>query len=265
MQINELFFELSHEGRLNILKATSRGNKRHAQLVSELGLPGPEVSRHLARLQKMKLIQKGADGTYQLTGFGRLLSVLFPFLENGLNFVDFINSHDFSPIPLDILVQIGSLTDIELKTTTMENIELWSELVKTAKQFIYSITDQLQTSIIPIFIEEVRTRQAPEIKAILDAELFRKYMKPEYLPPNATAFVKEINFYDNVRVVDDLNISLTITDMGALIFLRAGNAIDYSQCIFGRSEAFIKVTKKVFKLLWNRAKVISHLDLIPDK
>jgi len=262
VQISELFFELSHEGRLNILKAVFGGNKKHAQLVNELGLPGPEISRHLIRLQKMKLIQKVPNGSYQLTSFGRLLLEVIPFLENGLNFIDFINSHDFSPIPLDILLRIGSLPEVELKTMTMENIELWGELVKTATNFIYSITNQVQTSIIPIFIEQAHVGAAPEMKAIIDAELFKKYLQPEYLIPNVTRVMKEINFFDNVRIATELNISLTITDKGALIFLRSSKNIDYGQGIFGRSEEFIQATKKVFNLFWNRSRIISHLDLI---
>jgi len=262
VEINDLFFELSHEGRMKILKAMIDGKKKHAQLTRELGLPGPEVSRHLMRLQNIKLIQKQPDGAYQLSSFGRFLSSIFPFIENGLTFVEFINSHDFSPIPINILFQLGSIPEIEMKSTTMENIELWSFLVKNAKQYIFSITDQLQTSIIPIISDQVHAGQAPDIKAIINTELFKKYMKPEYLPPHVASLMEGIDFFANVRLLDELNISLTISDQGALIFLRAGNTIDYDQGIFGRSDAFIIAAKEVFTLFWNRAMVITRDDLI---
>lgn len=261
MKVNNLFFELSHEGRYNVLKSINKKSKKHRHLEKELGLTGPEVSRHLKRLQEAKLIRKTIDGDYRITSFGKMICSVIPFFENSLGFVDFINAHNFEYVPMEILFQMGSLADIELGTKTMENIELWAELIMKSEKYIYAITDQLQTSVIPITQKKVQSGTGFDIKAIIDSKLFEKFTKPENWFPNATKLLKQIDIFNNVRLLEELNLSLIITDIGAIIFLRAGDSIDYSQCIFSKSKSFLKWTKRIFDLHWNKALIIKPSDL----
>ncbi len=242
-----------------------RGKKKHTQIESELGLPGPEISRHLKRLQNIKLIQKATDGGYQLTNFGSFLCGIFPLFESGLNFMDFINSHDFGNIPLYLLIQLGSVPDIELRTMTMENIELWTNLVKTADSYIYAIIDQLQLSVIPTIQNKIQSGSNLEIKAIIDQELFKRFRKPENLPADVKNFRKQLKFFDNVRLSEKNLYSITVTDKGAIIFLRVGDAVDYNQGIFGKSPAFLKFTKKLFDYYWEQAKTFKPSDLLSEE
>ncbi len=262
MKINDLFFELSHEGRFNLLMLIAEGRKKHTHLEKELNMTGPEISRHLKRLQEEKLIKKAVDGYYEITSFGKIITTAIPYFENSLKFVDFINSHNFAPIPPELLLQVGALKDIELKTATMENIELWTSLITNAQQCIYAITDQLQRSIIPIIQKKIQSGTALEIRAIIDQNLFNKFRKPENLPPNATKLLKQMDIVKNVRISQELNISTIITELGALIFLKAGDAIDYSQGIFGKSKRFLRWTKTLFNLFWDHATAIKPSDLV---
>lgn len=261
MKVNDLFFELSHGGRYSVLKSISKKKKKHMHLETELGLTGPEVSRHLKRLQEAKLIQKTVEGDYQITSFGKMICSVTPFFENSLSLVDFINTHNFENIPMEILFQIVCLSDIELGTKTMENIELWAELIKKSNEYIYAVTDQLQTSVIPITQKKVQSGTGFDIKAIIDRKLFEKFTRSEYLTPRANELLKQIDFFNSVRLSEELNLSLMITDNGAMVFLRAGDSIDYSKCIFSRSEDFLKLTKKIFDLYWYKALIIKPSDL----
>lgn len=261
MKVNDLFFELSHEGRYKVLKSISKKRSKHMHLEKELRLTGPEISRHLKRLQEAKLIQKTVQGDYQITSFGKLICSVTVFFENSLSLVDFINTHNFENIPLEILFQIICLSDIELGTKTMENIELWAELIKKSNRYIYAITDQLQTSVIPIAHKKVQSGTSFDIKAIIDRKLFEKFTKSEYLTPKANELLKQIDFFNSVRLSEELDLSLIITDNGAIIFLRAGDSIDYSKCIFSKSEDFLKLTKKIFDLYWHKAIIIKPSNL----
>ena len=260
MKINDLFFELSHEGRYKILLAIYKGKKKHTNLENDLDLTGPEISRHLKRLQEEKLIEKTIKGYYQITSFGKLICSIIPLLENSLQFIDFINSHDFEDIPIELFIQIGNFKDLQLKTETMGNVELWSQLITNSKTYIYAITDQLQTSVIPIIQKRIQTTGL-EIKAIIDRELFNKFTKPEHLPQNANKLIRQIDFFKNIKMAEKLNLSMIITDNGAILFLRAGDSIDYSQCIFGKSKSFLKWAKRLFDMFWNRVKIIKPSDL----
>lgn len=261
MNIQDLFFELSHHGRYEILKAIASHKKKHGQLEESLNLPGPEVTRHLKRLVKMQMVEKESEGFYKLTSFGQILFLILPFLENITTYVDFVNSHDFAPIPLDVFYQIAMVSGIELRTRTMENIELWGDLVKNANKYIHSITDQLQTSMIPLIQRKIESGKTLEIKAIIEKELIGNVTKTQ----NAITFdpdlLKKIDIFENVRLLKKLSISLTITEGGALIFLRAGNSIDYQQGIYGTSPAFLAATKKIFEMFWNRATPLKPSDL----
>ncbi|MHA1427985.1 MAG: helix-turn-helix transcriptional regulator [Candidatus Helarchaeota archaeon] len=263
MKINDLFFELSHEGRYKLLISIAKGRKKHTHLEKELDLTGPEVSRHLKRLYEEKLIRKSADGYYEITSYGKVITIALPYFENCINFMDFINSHNFGHIPPEILLQIGALREIELRTTTMENIELWTSLITNSQQYIYAITDQLQRSIIPILQKKLQSGTGLEIKAVIDKELFKKFTRPGNLPSDANVLLKQFNIFNNLRISEELNISIIITDLGAIIFLKTGDTIDYDQCIFGKTKRFIKWSKKLFELFWSNAKPVSSSDL-PD-
>ncbi len=261
MNIQELFFELSHKGRYQILKAIASHKKKHGQLEEDLDLPGPEVTRHLKRLLNMKMIEKESDGFYNLTAFGQIVFLILPFLENVTKYVDFVNSHDFAPIPLDIFFQIAMVPGIELRTKTMENIELWGDLVKNANQYIYSITDQLQTSMIPLIQRKIESGNALEIRGIIERDLFVNFTKTHAATPFDPDLLKKIDILENVRLLKKVSISLTITEGGALIFLRAGDSIDYQQGIYGKSPAFLVATKKIFDIFWGRATAIKPSDI----
>lgn len=81
-------------------------------------------------------------------------------------------------------------------------------------------------------------------------------MKPEKLLPNAYEFLKQIDFFNSVRLSEELNTSMIITGTGAILFLRSGDSIDYSQCHYRKSESFLKWTKRIFDHLWEKALTI---------
>ncbi|MHA1377664.1 MAG: transcriptional regulator FilR1 domain-containing protein [Candidatus Helarchaeota archaeon] len=113
---------------------------------------------------------------------------------------------------------------------------------------------------IPIIQKKIQTTEL-DIKAIIDRELFNKFRKPEHLPPNANKLIKQIDFFKNIKIAEQLNVSITITDNGAILFLRAGDSIDYSHCIFSRSEQFLNWTTKLFESFWKTAIIIKPSDL----
>ena len=66
-----LIFELSHEGRLAILKLLQARPARLTDLAARTRISAPEASRHLGRLALHKLVGRGPDGLYCLTPYGR--------------------------------------------------------------------------------------------------------------------------------------------------------------------------------------------------
>lgn len=261
----DLFFELSHQGRYAILQSLAQhGTQKHVDFEKNQNLPGPEVSRHLKRLQNLNLITKTSNGGYILTSFGKMVCSLVPFFENGVKFSEFINSHEFKYIPVDLLLHIGNLNNIELRTSTMENISLWNELITNASKFVFCITDQIMTSLVPIIQNKLISNKQFEVKAIIDSNLLKSIDSTATKNINQRELAKNLDLYNNIRIKNHQDLALICTDKGALIFLRSKNAIDYNQGVFSTSEMFITAGKKIFSMLWERSKIIKHSDLESD-
>lgn len=134
----------------------------------------------------------------------------------------------------------------------MENIELWVEFRQVHIRHHRPATDICPSH----HTEKGPVRKRFEIKTIIDRKLFKKFMKPEKLLPNAYEFLKQIDFFNSVRLSEELNTSMIITGTGAILFLRSGDSIDYSQCHYRKSESFLKWTKRIFDHLWEKALTI---------
>lgn len=256
--MTKLFFELSHQGRYDIFKQLCEKRKRHSQLLKDLTITGPEITRHLKRLTEQNLVKKFEDNTYGITNLGDFFSRVLDFFEITLKHVDFFNTHDFTTIPLHLMVQMGELKTVETSKKTMANIELWSDLVKNSEKFILAITDQFQHSLLPIVERKIK-QQSLEIRALIDKTILKSYRFPSgmsKLVDNPEEFYKNVKRFKNVRILEQINFSLVVSDMGAILFLRKGDEIDYSQCLIDNHPNYIEWAKQLFEWYWNKGKVL---------
>jgi predicted transcriptional regulator len=247
---NEILFELSNKARYGILECLYEDCLKHSELEEGLNIPGSEVSRHVKRLLKKGLIQKTDDGRYQITSIGLIAYNLMNILEISLNFQEFFNSHDISHIPSDYLLQLYKLKYAQVKTETLKNIEIWSNIIKNAKKYVFAIADQYQDSILPM-LERKGHDQSIEIRAIIGKESLIPFSKAENLFENPNMFYDKIDVFKNIRVLDELNLSIVVSDRGSILFLKGENGeIDYSNCIFGENREFNNWSKDLFTHFW---------------
>ena len=59
---------------------------------------------------------------------------------------------------------------------------------------------------------------------------------------------------ENIRILEEIKISLIVSDKGAILFLSKDGEIDYSQCLIDNRENFIKWTKELFEWYWKKGK-----------
>ena len=258
MNLAELFFEFSHEGRFKLFKSLCFENKKHNQLQKELNIPGPEISRHIKRLCEKNLIKKSIDGQYEITNVGKIFIGIIDVFETVVNHKDFFNTHDISSIPLSLMYQLGKLKTIESSDKTFENIELWSNLAKNSEDFIFAVSNEMQNSLLPI-IERKLDDHSMEIRALIDKSVLKTYTIPEKLTStfnDPRAFYKKINLFENVRFLKEINFSLLVSDSGAILFLSKDGKIDYSQCLIDYHVPFVEWAKALFEWYWNKSKKI---------
>ncbi|MHA1313712.1 MAG: helix-turn-helix transcriptional regulator [Candidatus Helarchaeota archaeon] len=271
MKITDLFFELSHEGRYNIFKELNKEPRKHSQLERRLNLPGPEITRHLKRLLNLQLIQKNLDGTFFRTNFGKIIHKTLHFFEFTAQHLEFLNTHDMTSIPPELMFTMGQLINCQLLTQTMQNIEIWSQIIKDAREFIWAISDQLQYSIIPIMERKI-AHQNLEIKGILQTNLLEKFVETEEwekllkgsVPEVIDFFHERIGIPKNIRKQNEVRLALVITESKSILFLAGDRGIDYSQCLFAENnEDFTNWAKDLFNYYWNEATEVTLEEILP--
>jgi predicted transcriptional regulator len=254
MDVNNLLFELSNKGRFNVLGSLYRESKRHNQLVKELNIPGSEISRHLKRLYEKSLISKDVDNHYRITNIGKIFLQIMDIFEVSLQNEEFLNSHEITSIPVHLILQLGKLKTVELSHKTMENMEIFENLVKESEDFLFAITDQYQKSLLKE-AEQKMKNQSIKIKALVDKDLLKSYNIPEgwlQLFDKPQVFFKEM--IKNIRILSKIDLSLIASEKGAILFLSKDGEIDYSQCLIDNHESFINWIRELFEWYWKKGK-----------
>ncbi|MDX1797196.1 MAG: transcriptional regulator FilR1 domain-containing protein [Candidatus Lokiarchaeia archaeon] len=249
MRINDLFFEFSNEGRFEVFKSLYKGKKRHSQLEKDLDIRGSEISRHLKRLMEKNLIKKSTDSKYAITNIGKLFLDVLELFEVSLKFESFFNTHNIDIFPLNLILQLGNLKSIKISSGTMQNIELWADMIKNSEKYILAISDQFQDSILPA-VERKINNISIDIRALVDKNVLNS-KGYEKLHDRHT-FYQKINITQNIRMLKQIEVSLLVTDKGAILFLGKEGKIDYSECLFDENEIFIEWSKELFEWYWKK-------------
>ena len=252
MNLNELLFEFSNKERFDLLKSLYNEGKKHNQIQKDTGIPGSEISRHLKRLKEKNLIIKDINNEYKITNIGKIFIRMMDIFEVSLENKDFLNSHEITSIPINLIFQLGKLKSVELSTKTMENMEIFENLVKNSEEFLYAITDQYQKSLLKEAENKMKNKSI-KIRALVDKNLLKSYNIPDgwsKLFKDPVKFFKDI--LENIRILDEINVSLVVSDKGAILFLSKDGQIDYSQCLIDNHENFINWTIELFEWYWKK-------------
>ncbi len=251
LEIDEFLIEFTNKGRFDVFKSIFRNEKRHSELEKELDIPGPEISRNIKRLLKKDLIRKTLDGKYQITSIGIICYEVLNILQTSINNKDFFNSHEINSIPINLILRLGNLKNVKYNDKTMENIQLWADLVKGSEKFILAISEQFQDSILPI-IERKLNNQKIEIKTIIDFSMLKDSAEVGKKFQDHHDVYEKMDAFQNVRVLDKVDISLLATEKGAILFLCKDGKIDYSQCLQDNTESFIDWIRDLFRWYWKK-------------
>lgn len=251
-----MFFEFSNEGRFQVFRSLCERKKRHNQLEKELNIRGSEISRHLKRLMEKNLVKKTMDNKYTITNIGKMFLDILELFEVSLKYEAFFNTHNIDNFPLNLILQLGNFKTLEINIGTMQNIELWSEMIKKSERYILAISDQFQDSILPA-VERKINNLSIDIKALVDKNVLKSkgYEKLQ----DRHAFYQKINITKNIRMLKQIDFSLLVTDKGAILFLRKEGKIDYSECLFDENVPFIGWCRELFDLYWKNGSNIESI------
>ena len=179
----DLYFELSNEDRLEILRKLREESMNVTGLARELDITTQECSRHLARLSDALLVERGPDGGYYLSQYGRLSLKLI----SGQRFVaehrDYFNTHSLDVHPRELVARIGELGPGKTTGNAMVTFGIVENIMRDAKEYLVMIHDQYLPSILPLCVSALKrgiTMRSVELKAKPPGRSLDK-IRPDYL------------------------------------------------------------------------------------
>jgi predicted transcriptional regulator len=110
-RLDMLFYELASEDRLAILRVLCESSLKMQYIARKLDLTATEASRQLQRMSQAKLIERGHEGTYNTTQFGRLLLTLSASMHFVYKNDDYFLAHNVSGLYLPFVNRLGELSE----------------------------------------------------------------------------------------------------------------------------------------------------------
>jgi predicted transcriptional regulator len=211
--LSKLLFELSNEDRLRILEVLREDPKKLTAIASSLELTVQETSRHLSRMAKSMLIQKGSDGAYFVTEYGnRILEVLpsFTFLIKNQ---DYFMTHTFGNLPQQFISRLGDLANAELADNAIVLFQHVDSLISKADEYVWILADQALSSTFPLLVE--RLEAGVEVRVTLPSDIGVPKIPEDKLPD----FSKYIGKLMEPRHLDNVSYVVILSESKAILAL----------------------------------------------
>jgi predicted transcriptional regulator len=241
MESHELMFELSHPERLHILNMLQKKPMRLSQISKKLEITTAEVSRHLDRLSKAKLIDRDSESSFHLTHFSGIILAEIAKIDFITENIDFFLNHDLSRIP-EHLQWLDSMATGEFTKGTLETSSLIKDISVKAEDYILVISAEVMRGMVDL--DCTRHDEGVIFKKIYpeDAD-----MPEEYMARLGESF--------EIRTLEDVPLGLKMSEkMGGVALRDTGGKVDYSMGLVGEHESFRRWVRAIFDHYWSCAK-----------
>lgn len=141
-----LFFELSHEDRLQILWNLVDKPLKLTYIAETLNCSSQEAYRHLSRLQEANLVKKTPEGDYTATSYGQQIMRLIPGYDFLSKHSQYFLSRNLSMIPDQFMNRIGELDACQLVNDVMVTLFDMEVLLNEAEEYVCVMTNQMVMS-----------------------------------------------------------------------------------------------------------------------
>jgi len=148
-ELCNLFFELSNEERMNILRELQKGSANITGLSRTIDISTQEVSRHVSRLIERDVVYKDGSGSYWLTPFGDLVLSQIPGLSFASVHRKYFKDHVLSHLPPNFLCRIGELGGSDLVDDVMVVFHNVERMIAEAEEYIWRLTDRYNMMALP--------------------------------------------------------------------------------------------------------------------
>jgi predicted transcriptional regulator len=220
-----------------MLNLLGEGPQALADFAQNLDLSKPEISRHLARMRELNLVERG-DKIHQLTSLGEVILNLTSPIEFLINHYDYFMNHKVD-LPFIFVRDIDSLMNSELLSGTGYFMSKIEEIRKNTANEVRMMVDQ------PFPGNKVQIEKAMFIVP--------QYAKTENLN---LELIQDSCKYFEFRTLPVINLTLGIIDekYGFLLFPeKITGKIDYNHAFFITDETGLNFLTKLWTHFWEKA------------
>jgi len=146
----DLYFELSNEDRLRILRQLHDEPMKVTMLSRLLEITNQECSRHLSRLQEANLATKDTEGRYHLTPYGELTLVQLRGQLFTSRYREYFSTHTLNSLPDEFVSRLGELENSEFIDDVMVSVHLIEETLRNAEEYILNMNIPYIASAFPM-------------------------------------------------------------------------------------------------------------------
>jgi predicted transcriptional regulator len=240
--LEKLFFELASESRLAILRELQKENLKMQEIARRLDVTATEAFRQLERLSAALLVQRQPDGSFAISEYGKLVMQLSSSLEFVSKHKDYFSTHDIMRFPIQFISRLGELSQTNLSTDTIANLNKCQQAFLEAEEFGYGMAE----GTIPEFM-------ATKMDEKIQMGLNFKFLLPENRFPSDKSLA-EVPKNVQMRALSELPAVIVVTEKFAgICFLQAGGKVDYAG-FFGYDQTFINWVKDLFLYYWDKGK-----------
>ncbi len=253
----DLYFELSNEDRLEILRKLERETLNVTGIARELDITTQECSRHLARLSEAMLVERNPEGGYSLSQYGRLSLRLI----SGQSFVsehrDYFTTHTLERLPPELLSRIGELQGGKPADNAMVSFGIVENIMRDVKESLCMIHDQYLPSILPLCVSALKrgvSLRSVELKAKPPGRSLDS-IRPDYITLEDEKYFIQLWHEGKIDSLfsEEVHVFLYINEKEALItFPLAEGGYDYLG-FSSEDPTFHTYCSDVFEFYYERA------------
>ena len=253
----DLYFELSNEDRLEILRKLEGETLNVTGIARALGITTQECSRHLARLSEAMLVERDSDGGYSLSQYGRLSLRLIAGQRFVAEHRDYFTNHTLERLPHELVSRIGELQEGKFADNVMLVFNLVETIIRESQEYLLFIHDQYLPSILPLGVDAMKrgiTSSSVELKAKAPGRSLNP-IRPDYITLEDEEYFIQVWKEGRIkpRFTEEVHIFLYINEKEALIaFPFTEEGFDYLG-FSSTDPAFHKYCMDVFAYYYERA------------
>jgi len=238
----DLFFQLSSADRKRILLELRKENLHLNEVAKRLEMTGTETLRQLQRLTEARLLEKMADGKYQLTPYAKLVLDSSSPLDFISGHREYFLDHDVFLLPREFRARLGELSGCVLLTTAIDTFNMNTGTLQSAREKIdATIEVGFATQ-----LEVMKQRIAEGVKV-------RWLLQESYLP-KAREELRSIKKFPEMRYTTWLFGHLYQNENAADLQLRKNDGTQDYLSFYGKDPDFLRWANDFFEHEWKKAK-----------